>query len=87
LKKLTESFDNWGRPISEQVGVRVTRDAFTYVEPSQKTNCAGCKFFIEGESLCSVFTELNQSNPDMFDLEEKVSPEGGCKAFLPKEGE
>jgi hypothetical protein len=45
--------------------------------------CDNCTHF-DGESICNLFKKLNQ-NPELFDLDEKVTPMGCCNAQTPSE--
>lgn len=51
---------------------------------NRKVRCENCRSFKNG--ICMLYQKLNQSNADIFDLNEKVNKYGCCNAQEPKEG-
>ncbi len=49
----------------------------------RKVRCENCRSFKNG--ICMLFKSLNKSNPDIFQLDEKVNAQGCCNAQMPKE--
>lgn len=43
--------------------------------------CENCKWGGPGKTECRLFTKLNTQNPDVFDLDAKISPKGCCNGF------
>lgn len=49
---------------------------------SRQVRCENCRSFEDGK--CRLFETLNKSNPDIFDLNEKVDAHGCCNGQMPK---
>ena len=47
--------------------------------------CENCQYAMDGR--CGLYVTLNQTLPDLFDLDTKISPYGCCNANTPKEGQ
>ena len=47
----------------------------------RKVRCENCKF---GGDHCALYRRLNETLPDMFDLDEKITPRGCCNAQTAK---
>lgn len=62
-----------------RVVANLTREQTGYVE--RQVRCHNCKY---GGSNCELYTMLNKEFPDVFDLEEKISPNACCNAQTAK---
>jgi hypothetical protein len=51
---------------------------------NRQVRCENCRSFDQKTSICMLFQSLNKSNPDLFQLEEKVNEYGCCNAQKPK---
>ncbi len=49
---------------------------------NRQVRCENCRSFKDG--VCLLYQTLNKSNPDLFDLDEKVNAQGCCNAQMPK---
>lgn len=49
---------------------------------NRAVRCENCRAFDNG--VCMLFKTLNESNPDLFQLDEKVDDYGCCNAQMPK---
>ena len=49
---------------------------------NRAVRCENCRSFQDG--ICMLFKTLNESNPEIFQLEEKVDAYGCCNAQMPK---
>lgn len=47
----------------------------------ENVRCENCKY---GGADCALYGELNETLPDMFDLDTKIKPRGCCNAWTPK---
>ena len=50
----------------------------------RQVRCENCRSFQNG--TCLLYQTLNKQVPDIFNLNEKVSPQGCCNAQIPKSG-
>jgi len=50
----------------------------------RSVRCQNCRSFDPQKSVCMLYQALNQKNADLFDLDEKVNPQGCCNAQMPK---
>ena len=51
---------------------------------SRRVQCHRCRFGEESATICGLYRLLNQSFPDMFDLDESITPHSCCNAQEPK---
>lgn len=49
----------------------------------RSVRCENCRSFKDG--ICMLYQTLNKSNPDIFQLDEKVNPQGCCNAQMPND--
>lgn len=49
---------------------------------NRKVRCENCRSFKDG--ICMLYQTLNESNGEIFNLDEKVNPQGCCNAQMPK---
>jgi Pyruvate/2-oxoacid:ferredoxin oxidoreductase delta subunit len=49
---------------------------------NRQVRCENCRSFSNG--VCLLYQSLNKSNPDLFQLDEKVNPQGCCNAQMPR---
>ncbi len=73
-----------GKPSTSLAGKEVA--SYTSKEAGlvkRKVRCENCRSFNNG--TCMLYQTLNQSNPDIFNLDEKVEAQGCCNFQMPKE--
>jgi len=69
-----------GEPVDDQpIVARVTQEEAGYLK--ERVQCQRCKY---GGDKCGLFAMLNKKLPNIFDLEEEISPTGCCNAFISK---
>lgn len=79
------NFYTHGKPSADNIGKE--QDNFTPKEAGlvkRQVRCENCISFDEKTSKCMFFQKLNESLSDLFNLEEKVNPQGCCNAQKPK---
>ena len=74
---------------------KLDRNAFAYEEPPKdrymqnsfnsedKARCETCHYM--DEKTCTLFSLLNETLPENFDIQEVVHPVGYCRGFVPME--
>lgn len=75
-----------GKPSPSFIGKE--EDIYTAEEVglvNRKVRCENCRSFDKG--VCMLFKTLNESNSDIFDLEEKVDGYACCNAQMPKDND
>lgn len=76
----------YGKPSPSLAGKEVA--SYTPQEAglvNREVRCENCRSYSNG--ICLLFQTLNKSNPDIFDLDEKVNKHGCCNAQMPKEND
>lgn len=59
----------------------MTRDVFSYADPAAGTgSCGDCGYF-DGQGTCQFYSDLNSRASELFQLDESVTPQAGCKAY------
>lgn len=49
----------------------------------REVRCENCRFFASQSSVCSLYADLNEAFPDIFDLATRVDAQGCCNAQTP----
>lgn len=67
-----------GRRVHKPIST-YTPEELGYVNTAVR--CENCKWGGPGKTECRLFTKLNAQNPEIFDLDAKISPKGCCNGF------
>lgn len=70
-----------GRSVLTMAIANLTKAQVGYVE--RQVRCRNCKWFIS-PNRCGLYAKLNRSDPDTWDLDDKVIPLGCCNAQSPR---
>lgn len=71
-----------GRAVLTLAIANLTKTQTGYVE--RRVRCENCKFFNYPRSGCRLFASLNKTDPEIWDLDDRVSPHGCCNAQTAK---
>jgi hypothetical protein len=51
---------------------------------SRRVQCHRCRFAEQDATFCGLYAKLNRQFPEIFDLDEKITPHSCCNAQMPK---
>lgn len=49
----------------------------------RKVRCENCRYETQKATVCGLYVKLNDEFPDIFDLDERIEPQGCCNAQMP----
>jgi|GEM_PF-5260616 hypothetical protein len=71
-----------GTPTRDRNIASLTRKQTGYVE--RQVRCQNCKFKPDATPRCRLYAELNRKLPEIFELDERISPYGCCNSQEPR---
>jgi hypothetical protein len=49
----------------------------------RQVRCENCRFAKNGATVCGMYVTLNNEVPELFELDERIEPQGCCNSQLP----